>query len=71
MIREGVQDFEMLSMLKNLTEKRDLTDAQRKKVEEIFDFSPITTDMTHFLTDPKPLLEKRRAVAELIVELKK
>jgi hypothetical protein len=61
----------MLSMLKNLTEKRDLTDAQRKKVEEIFDFSPITTDMTHFSTDPKPLLEKRRAVAELIVELSK
>lgn len=69
MIREGVQDYEMLSMLKSLTEKRDLTSEQRKKVEEIFDFSPITTDMTHFSTDPKPLLEKRRAVAELIVEL--
>ncbi|MBQ8284665.1 MAG: DUF4091 domain-containing protein [Thermoguttaceae bacterium] len=69
MIREGVQDYEMLSMLKKLTENRDLTDAQRKKVEEIFDFSPITTDMTTFSTDPKPLLEKRRAVAEAIVEL--
>lgn len=71
MIREGVQDFEMLSMLKKLTENRDLTDAQRKKVEEIFDFSPITTDMTTFSTDPKPLLEKRRALAESIVELSK
>lgn len=69
MIREGVQDYEMLAMLKKLTENRDLTDAQRKKVEEIFDFSPITTDMTTFSTDPKPLLEKRRAVAEAIVEL--
>ncbi len=69
MIREGVQDYEMLAILKKLTENRDLTDAQRKKVEEIFDFSPITTDMTTFSTDPKPLLEKRRAVAELIVEL--
>ena len=71
MIREGVQDYEMLAMLKKLTENRDLTDAQRKKVEEIFDFSPITTDMTTFSTDPKPLLEKRRAVAEAIVELSK
>ena len=71
MIREGVQDYEMLSMLKNLTENRDLTEAQRKKVEEIFDFSPITTDMTHFSTDPKSLLEKRRALAEAIVELSK
>ena len=69
MIREGVQDYEMLAMLKKLTENRDLTDAQRKKVEEIFDFSPITTDMTTFSTDPKPLLEKRRALAEAIVEL--
>lgn len=71
MIREGVQDYEMLAMLKKLTENRDLTDAQRKKVEEIFDFSPITTDMTTFSTDPKPLLEKRRALAEAIVELSK
>ncbi len=69
MIREGVQDYEMLTMLKKLTEKRDLTEAQRKKVEEIFDFSPITTDITTFSTDPKPLLEKRRALAEAIVEL--
>lgn len=69
MIREGVQDYEMLAMLKKLAEKRDLTPAQRKKVEEIFDFSPITTDMTTFSTDPKPLLEKRRAVAEAILEL--
>lgn len=71
MIREGVQDYEMLAMLKKLVEKRDLTEAQRKKVEEIFDFSPITTDMTTFSTDPKPLLEKRRALAEAIVELSK
>lgn len=69
MIREGVQDYEMLAMLKKSVENRDLTDAQRKKVEEIFDFSPITSDMTTFSTDPKPLLEKRRALAELIVEL--
>lgn len=68
-LREAVQDYEMLAELKRLAETRDLTPEQRKKVEEIFDFSPITTDMTTFSVEPSRIYEKRRAVAEAIVEL--
>jgi len=69
MIREGVQDYEMLTMLTRLTENRTLTPEQRDKVSRIFDFSPITKEMTVFSIDPQPLYEHRKMMAEMILEL--
>ncbi|MCF0234543.1 MAG: DUF4091 domain-containing protein, partial [Thermoguttaceae bacterium] len=68
-LREGVQDYEMLAMLRKLIGEKELTPEQRDRVRGIFDFDEITTDMTHFSTEPARIYERRAAVAKLIVEL--
>ncbi|MBQ1454971.1 MAG: DUF4091 domain-containing protein [Thermoguttaceae bacterium] len=70
-LREGVEDYEMLLTLRERFEakKQTLSEDQRAEIEKIFDFSDLTTDMTHFTDDPGLILKHRARVAEAIVRL--
>ncbi|MBQ1454281.1 MAG: DUF4091 domain-containing protein, partial [Thermoguttaceae bacterium] len=70
-LREGIEDYEILLTLRERYEakKAALSPEQRDKIEKIFDFSDITTDMTHFTDDPAVILAHRARAAEAIVRL--
>ncbi len=74
MIREGVEDYEYLFLLRELIDKnRDrLTEDDARRYQALLAVpATITTDMTTFTTDPTPIYEHRRAVAEAIEALVK
>lgn len=73
MIREGVEDYEMLTILKNLLKEKKggLTHEEEKKYSELLDFSSFIKDMTHFCYEPSVLRARRLAVMYAIVELQK
>lgn len=69
MIREGIEDYEMLYMLRELLKQKGdtLSMVDRKSTEELLVVpESITTSMTEFTIDPRPILERRTAVAEMI-----
>ena len=72
MIRAGVQDYELMLIFKSLLkEKAESLDAnERARYEALLDFDEITTDMTHFASDPQILLKRRCAIGEAIQTLK-
>lgn len=72
MIREGVEDYEMLVILKNLLEEkgRDLSVSERRYYEKLFDFGELTESMTRFTNDPQVLRQRRQEVMNAIVELR-
>jgi len=72
MIREGVEDYEYLYLLRELIEKnRDrISEEEIRRYQALLEVpSAITTDMTTFTTDPTPIYDHRRAVAEAIEAL--
>lgn len=72
MIREGVEDYEMLYLLRQLLDDRrsTLSDEQWNAWQDLLRVpSSITSDMTTFTTDPTPIYERRRAVAQAIEAL--
>lgn len=73
-IREGVEDYEYLYLLRELIDKnRDrLSVDQLRPYQALLEVpSAITTDMTTFTTDPTPIYDHRRAIAEAIEALVK
>ncbi|MBQ2684383.1 MAG: DUF4091 domain-containing protein, partial [Thermoguttaceae bacterium] len=70
-LREGIEDYEMLLTLRERFEanKSALSEEDRAEIEKLFDFSEITTDMTHFTGDPTVILLHRARVAEAIERL--
>lgn len=73
MIREGVEDYEMLTILKELLKAKDcqLSSAERDSYNKLFDFSSFTENMTTFSCDPQMLRSRRLEVMKAIVELEK
>lgn len=73
MLREGIEDYELLAKLKKLADKAGdkLDPALKKRIESLYDFSPITTKATVFTKVPAPIYQKRREMLQLIVELQK
>jgi len=72
MLREGIEDYEYLYMLRDLLQKRgkELSPEQRTKFEALLGVpESITRDMTTFTTDPTPIYERRKAIAEAIERL--
>jgi hypothetical protein len=72
MLREGVEDYEYLYLLRELlAKKRDLlTHEQTQQYAGLLEVPPeITSGMTDFTTDSQPLYQRRRAVAEAIEQL--
>lgn len=74
MIREGVEDYEYLYLLRELVEKNrsQLSAEEARRYEALLEVpAAIATDMTTFATDATPIYERRRAVAEAIEALGK
>ena len=74
MLREGVEDYEYLYLLRALLENRRgaLSAEQAKRCEALLEVpSSITVDMTTFATDPAPIYARRAAVATAIEELQR
>lgn len=72
MLREGIEDFEMLWLLRDLLHKKGprLSAEQRKRIEALLVVpAEITSDMTTFTKSPKPIYNQRNKVAQAIEEL--
>ena len=72
MIREGIEDYEMLYLLRELlAQKGDKLSAEdRKSAEELLRVpESITKSMTEFTIDPRPLLQRRITIAKMIEKL--
>jgi hypothetical protein len=69
MLREGVEDYEYLFMLRELLAEKGkhLPEAKRAELESLLEVpDSITKDMTTFATHPRPIYERRQAIAEAI-----
>jgi len=69
MLREGVEDYEYLYLLRELIQQHRprLPPEEVRRLENLLAVpAAITTEMTKFTTDPAPISEHRRAVAEAI-----
>jgi len=72
MLREGIEDYEMLYLLRGLLQKNGgkLSAEQRRSVEALLEVpAEITSEMTVFTTDPTPIYHRRRQVAQAIEQL--
>ena len=72
MLRDGIEDYEYLAILRGLLAKRgkDLPEAERKRLQALLEVPPdITADMTTFTKDPAPIEARRHAVARAIEAL--
>ena len=72
MLRDGIEDYEYLAMLKRLLEaKKDkLSPGQRQEYAALLDVpQDVTSDMTTFTKDPAPIEARRDQVAQAIVQL--
>ena len=72
MLRDGVEDYEYLTMLKHLikTGQGALTPDQLRQYSALIKVpDAVTTDMTHFTKDPAPIELHRHRVARAIEAL--
>ena len=72
MLREGVEDYEYLWLLRDLIAKKtaSLTADERSRYESLLKVpESITRDTTTFTTDPRPLYARRAAIAAAIERL--
>jgi len=72
MLRDGVEDFEYLAMLRRLlTQKRgELPAAEAARYEALLEVpSSISASLTSYTRDPAPIEARRREIAQAIVEL--
>ncbi|NMC19426.1 MAG: DUF4091 domain-containing protein, partial [Thermogutta sp.] len=69
MLREGIEDYEMLHLLRELLQDHGsrLSAEQRGQFQALLEVPPeITRDMTAFTTDPRPIHARRAAIAQAI-----
>jgi len=69
MLRDGIEDYEYLAILKRLihTHKMKLAAPQVQQYSSLLKVpETITKDMTHFTRDPSPIEEQRHKVARAI-----
>ncbi|MGB2861963.1 MAG: hypothetical protein WBC05_01430, partial [Sedimentisphaerales bacterium] len=74
MLRDGIEDYEYLVILKKLIEtNKDKINAGRLRTyNALLEVPPdITSDMTTFTNDPAPIEARRDRIAQAISELSK
>ncbi|MDR1141227.1 MAG: DUF4091 domain-containing protein [Planctomycetaceae bacterium] len=72
MIREGVEDYEMLYLLRDLLKRNGnkLSATEHQTAEELLIVpESVTKSMSEFTIDPRPLLKRRTEIAEMIGKL--
>lgn len=72
-LRDGMEDYEYLWLLQNALERTPQTDATRRLAAEARMLlevpDDISKDLTHFTTDPRPILAHRDRIARMIETL--
>ena len=69
-LRDGIEDYEYLALLKELSGRKIPTSALQPVVQELLEVpEDISRDLTRFTTDPQRLLERRRRIAAAIEAL--
>jgi hypothetical protein len=72
-LRDGMEDYEYFWLLKQAVEHAEASKAPRKLVQQARALLTVPTevskDLTHFTTDPWPMLEHRDKVAKMIERL--
>jgi len=74
MLRDGIEDYEYLAILKRLisAKKDKLTAEQQQKYSALLEVpEDITRDMTTFTRDPAPIEARRGRIARAIIKLNK
>ena len=74
MLREGIEDYEMLTMLSDAyaKNKERLSEAERLEIEPLLSVpETISRSMTSFADDPNVLYEQRRKIARALEQLQK
>ncbi|MCD6395712.1 MAG: DUF4091 domain-containing protein, partial [Planctomycetes bacterium] len=74
MLRDGIEDYEYLAMLKRLIEQKEgkLSASQRKRLTSLLEVpDSITKSMTSFTKDPAPIEARRDEIARAIEQLNK
>jgi hypothetical protein len=72
MLRDGIEDYEYLAILKRLlaSKRRDLDPVAAREIQELLTVPPaISIDLTHFTKDPAPIEKHRRRIARAIETL--
>ena len=72
LLRDGIEDYEYLVMLRNALEKqgKKLSKDQRRAYATLLEVPPeISKSMTDFTRDPAPIEQRRDAIARALVEL--
>ncbi len=72
-LRQGIEDYEYLMMLENIVSEDNVRDSKKKrKAEKLLDTrGKLFTDGKTYTKDPDDILEYRKKIAEMIIELKK
>ena len=74
MLRDGIEDYEYLAILKRLIEQKKgkLSASQRKRLASLLEVpDSITKSMTSFTKDPAPIEARRNEIACAIEQLNK
>jgi len=74
MLRDGIEDYEYLTMLKALLDRKEqkLSPRQARYYRSLLEVpSEITTDMTIFTKDPAPIEKRRDLIAHAIAKLRR
>lgn len=70
MLRDGIEDYEYLAILRRLLESEKATDAQRERYCSLLDVpADISASVTEFTGDPAPIQERRASIARAIERL--
>lgn len=72
MLRDGIEDYEYLALLKRLIEAKEgrLNQEERKRFEALLEVPPeITSSLTVFTRDPAPIKKQRHLIARAIESL--
>jgi hypothetical protein len=74
-LRDGMEDYEYFWLLKQAVERTEASKAPRKLVQQaraLLTVPPqVSKDLTHFTTDPRPMLEHRDKLAKMIERLQR
>lgn len=74
MLRDGIEDYEYLAILKRLLSRNRaaLSEEKRNRYASLLNVPPdISVDRTHFTKDPRPIKKRRARIAQAIEQLKK
>ena len=70
MLRDGIEDYEYLAMLRSVLASTQLADADRRRYAALLEVpEEITASLTEFTRDPEPIEIRRRALARALEDL--